>query len=46
MDKKAISEVRKLVRPSGSIDRIRGCYVNEEGNEIRQLRDSIAAMED
>ena len=46
MDKKAISEVRKLVRPNGSIDRIRGCYVNEEGDEIRQLRDSIAAMED
>ena len=46
MDKKAISEVRKLVRPDGSIDRIRGCYVNEEGKVIRRLRDSIAAMEE
>ena len=46
MDKKAISEVKKLVKPSGSIDRIRGCYVNEEGKVIRELHDSLAAMED
>ncbi len=46
MDKKAISEIRKLIKPDSSIDRIRGCYVNEEGKVIRQLRDSLATMEE
>ena len=45
MDKKAISEIRKLIKPDSSIDRIRGCYVNEEGKVIRQLQDSLATME-
>ena len=46
MDKKAISEIRKLIKPDSSIDRIRGCYVNEEGKVIRQLQDSLATMEE
>ncbi len=45
MDKKAIAEIRKLIKPDSCIDRIRGCYVNEEGEVIRELHDSIAAME-
>lgn len=45
MDKKAISEIRKLIKPDSCIDRIRGCYVNEEGEVIRELHDSLAAME-
>ena len=46
MDKKAISEIRKLIKPDSSIDQIRGCYVNEEGKVIRQLQDSLATMEE
>ena len=46
MDKKAISEIRKLIKPDSSIDRIRGCYVNEEGEVIRRLQDSFGAMEE
>ena len=45
MDKKAISEIRKLIKPDSCIDRIRGCYVNEEGQVIRELHDSLASME-
>ena len=45
MDKKAISEIRKLIKPDSCISRIRGCYVNEEGEVIRELHDSLAAME-
>ena len=45
MDKKAINEIRKLIKPDSCIDRIRACYVNEEGEVIRELHDSIAAME-
>ena len=45
MDKKAISEIRKLIKPDSCIDRIRACYVNEEGEVIRELHDSLAAME-
>lgn len=45
MDKKAISEIRKLIKPDSCIDRIRACYVNEEGEVIRELHDSLASME-
>ena len=45
MDKKAINEIRKLIKPDSCIDRIRACYVNEEGEVIREIRDSLAAME-
>ena len=45
MDKKAIGEIRRLIKPDSCIDRIRGCYVNEEGEVIRELHDSIASME-
>ena len=45
MDKKAISEIRKLIKPDSCIDRIRGCYVNEEGKVIQELHDSLASME-
>ena len=45
MDKKAISEIRKLIKPDSCVDRIRGCYVNEEGQIIHELHDSLASME-
>ena len=45
MDKKAINEIRKLIKPDSRIDRIRACYVNEEGEVIREIHDSLAAME-
>ena len=45
MDKKAINEIRKLIKPDSCIDRIRACYVNEEGEVIREIHDSLAAME-
>ena len=45
MDKKSISEIRKLIKPDSCIDRIRACYVNEEGEVIREIHDSLAAME-
>ena len=45
MDKKAINEIRKLVKPDSCIDRIRACYVNEEGEVIREIHDSLATME-
>jgi len=45
MDKKAISEIRKLIKPDSCVDRIRGCYVNEEGQVIHELHDSLASME-
>ena len=45
MDKKAISEIRKLIKPDSCVDRIRGCYVNEEGQIIQERHDSLASME-
>ena len=45
MDKKAINEIRKLIKPDSCNDRIRACYVNEEGEVIREIHDSLAAME-
>ena len=45
MDKKAINEIRKLIKPDSCIDRIRACYVNEEGEVIREIHDPLAAME-
>ena len=45
MDKKAICEIRKLIKPDSCVDRIRGCYVNEEGQIIHELHDSLASME-
>ena len=45
MDKRSIAEIRKLIKPDSCITRLRGCYVNEEGEVIRELHDSIGAME-
>ena len=35
--KKAIAEIRKLIKPDSCIARIRGCYVNEEGGVIMMI---------
>ncbi len=45
MDKKSISEIKKLLKSDSYIDRIRGCYVDEQGQIIQQTQDSLAAME-
>lgn len=45
MDKKAIAEIRKLLKGDSYIDRIRGCYVDEEGQIIRQLRVPLSSLE-
>ena len=39
MDRKSIAEIRKIVKDDSCIDRIRGCYVNEEGEIIRELKE-------
>ena len=44
MDKKAISEIRKLIKPDSSIDRIRGCYVNNQGEVISSFTRSLVGM--
>lgn len=45
MDKKSIAEIRKTIKPESCIDRIRGCYVSEDGTVIRELHDSVHSME-
>lgn len=45
MDKKSIAEIRRLIKPESCIDRIRGCYVSEDGTVIRELHDSVHSME-
>lgn len=47
MDKKAVAEVRKLFRRTDCrIDKLRGCFVNEEKNRIFDIRESFLALED
>ncbi len=45
MDKKSVSEIKKLLKSDSYIDRIRGCYVDEQGEIIMQTQDSLANME-
>lgn len=45
MDKKAISEIKKLLKGDEYIDRIRGCYVNEQGEIIREVSVSLSSLE-
>lgn len=45
MDKKSVAEIRKLLKAGdGRIDRLRGCYVSEEGKIISELQDSVGSM--
>lgn len=45
MDKKSVAEIRKLLKANDSrIDRIRGCYVSEEGKVICELQDGLGTM--
>lgn len=45
MDKKEINEIRKLMtKDSCRIDKIRGCFVNENGEIITQLKETFHAM--
>ena len=47
MDKKEIAEVRRLVSPAHcQIDRIRGCYVNENKEILMEMKENFLAMED
>lgn len=47
MDKKSVAEIRKLLKANDSrIDRIRGCYVSEEGKIISELQDALGTMEE
>lgn len=46
MDKKAINEIRKLLKVDGQIDRIRCCYVSEKGERITDLQEAFSALEE
>ena len=47
MDKKAIAEIRKLMTMNNCrIDRIRGCYVDENREIVTELRETFLALEE
>lgn len=47
MDKKAINEVKKCFNKNDCrIDRMRACYVNEEGEKLETLHDTFLALQD
>ena len=47
MDKKAINEVRKLFDKNDCrVDRMYGCYVNEQKERIAELKDSFHSLQD
>ena len=47
MDKKAIAEIRKLMTLKNCrIDRIRGCYVDENREIVTELRETFLALEE
>lgn len=47
MDKKAIAEIRKLMTANNCrIDRLRGCYVDENREVVTELEESFLALED
>ena len=47
MDKKAIAEIRKLMTMNNCrIDRIRGCYVDENREIVTELKETFLALEE
>ena len=47
MDKKAINEIRKLFDKNDCrVDRMYGCYVNEQKERIADLKDSFHSLQD
>ena len=47
MDKKAIAEIRKLMTMNNCrIDKIRGCYVDENREIVTELRETFLALEE
>ena len=47
MDKKAIAEIRRLMTLKNCrIDKIRGCYVNENREIVTELRETFLALEE
>ena len=47
MDKKAIAEIRKLMSPGHCvIDRIRGCYVNDNREILMEMKETFLAMQE
>ena len=47
LDKKAIAEIRKLMTMNNCrIDRIRGCYVDENREIVTELRETFLALEE
>lgn len=47
MDKKAIAEIRKLMTANNCrIDRLRGCYVDENREVVTELEESFLSLED
>ncbi len=47
MDKKAVSEIRKLMtKDNCRIDKITGCFVGEDGTIIAELNETFKAMQD
>ena len=47
MDKKGINEIKKCFKKEDCrIDRIRTCFINEEGEVLSRFSDSFYAMED
>ena len=47
MDKKAIAEIRKLLTVNNCrIDRIRGCYVNDNGDILMEMKETFLAMQE
>ncbi len=47
MDKKAIAEIRKLMTPGHCvIDRIRGCYVDDNREILMEMKETFLAMQE
>ena len=47
MDKKAIAEIRKLMTMNNCrIDKIRGCYVDENREIVTELKETFLALEE
>lgn len=45
MDKKSVSEIRKIVGAKDCrIDRIRGCYVDQDGEILSEIKDSFLSL--
>ena len=47
MDKKGVNEIRRLFDKNDCrIDRMYGCYVNEQKERVAELKDSFHALQD